>query len=193
MLSVSNNEGVRLYIVPVRIERDTMLAKNIETAFDRAGQRITRPRRLIAEHLAELGSRGTDFSIDDLWQDLRRQDPHFGRATLYRSIEVLVNQGLLDRIVYADGTHRYHVCHDTTHYHPTCVQCRRFVEVDLDVSMEQFASACHQTDFSLEGLALTLFGRCAQCRNEPSPSTQPVTLPSEEMREDAPQRKGTHE
>ncbi|EFH80828.1 Fur family transcriptional regulator [Ktedonobacter racemifer] len=170
-----------------------MLAKNIQTAFDRAGQRITRPRRLIADRLAELAASGTDFSIDNLWQDLRQQDPHFGRATLYRSIEVLVNQGLLDRIAYADGTHRYHVCHDNTHYHLTCVQCRRFVEVDLDVSVEQFVSACHQTDFSLEGLTLTLFGRCAQCRSQAYPSSQLEACspgePPEEMREDAPRRK----
>ncbi|EFH83159.1 Fur family transcriptional regulator [Ktedonobacter racemifer] len=143
-----------------------MIAQTIYTAFDRAGQRITRPRRLIADRLAELAASGADFSLDDLWHDLREQDPHFGRATLYRSIEVLVNQGLLDRITYADGSHRYHVCHDNTHYHLTCVQCRRFVEVDLDVSVEQFASVCHQTNFSLEGLTLTLFGRCARCRNE---------------------------
>ncbi|MBO0777728.1 MAG: transcriptional repressor [Ktedonobacteraceae bacterium] len=157
-----------------------MIAQKIATALDQAGQRTTRPRRLIADRLAELAARSTDFSIDDLWQDLRQQDHRLGRATLYRSIEVLLQQRLLDRITYADGSHRYHVCRDNTHYHLTCIQCRRFVEVHLELPIEQCATVCAQTDFSLEGLSLTLFGRCAQCRNELHVSMQPASFPASE-------------
>jgi Fur family transcriptional regulator, ferric uptake regulator len=141
-----------------------MIAEKICAAFKRVGQRSTRPRQLIADHLAELAARGIDFSIDDLWQALRQQDPHLGRATLYRSIEILVNEGLLDRIDFADGTHRYHVCSDTGHQHLTCIQCHRFVEVNIALPTDQFTAIGLQTDFSIEGLALTLFGRCANCR-----------------------------
>lgn len=141
-----------------------MIAEKILAAFKRVGERNTRPRRLIAARLAELADQGVDFSIDDLWQALRQQDPHLGRATLYRSVEILVNEGLLDRIDFADGTHCYHVCHDTAHQHLTCIQCHRFVEVNVTLAPDQFTAIGLQTDFTIEGLALTLFGRCANCR-----------------------------
>jgi Fur family ferric uptake transcriptional regulator len=141
-----------------------MIEEKICAAFKRVGQRNTRPRRLIADHLAELAARGIDFSIDDLWQILRQQDPHLGRATLYRSIEILVNEKLLDRIEFADGTHRYHVCCDNMHQHLTCIQCHCFVEVNVAIPTDQFSAIGLQTNFTIESLALTLFGRCANCR-----------------------------
>src|SRR5437588_10196096 len=82
----------------------------IRTVFDEVGQRNTRPRQLIAEQLIELAATGTDFTTDELWQQLREIEPRLGRATVYRSVEMLVNAGLLDRIEFADGTHHYRVC-----------------------------------------------------------------------------------
>ena len=84
-----------------------LIAYKIYAAFDEASQRNTRPRRLIAERLVELAESGADFTIDDLWQELREGEPRLGRATVYRSVEMLVNAGLLDRIEFADGTHHY--------------------------------------------------------------------------------------
>ena len=89
-----------------------MIADRIHAAFDELSQRNTRPRRLIAERLIELAASEADFTIDDLWQELRKVEPRLGRATVYRSVELLVNIGLLDRIEFADGTHHYRVCGD---------------------------------------------------------------------------------
>ncbi|MBA2395692.1 MAG: transcriptional repressor [Ktedonobacteraceae bacterium] len=141
-----------------------MIVERIRAAFQQAGQKNTRPRRLIAECLAERAASGMDFSIDDLWQALRQHDPHLGRATLYRSIEILVQEGFLDRIDFADGTHRYHVCVGRDHRHLTCIQCHCFIEVHVDLPLEQFTSIGTQANFTIEGLSFTLFGRCANCR-----------------------------
>src|SRR5260221_593709 len=61
------------------------IADKIFAVFDQECQRNTRPRRVIAERLAELARSGSDFSMDDLWQELRLQEPRLGRATVYRS------------------------------------------------------------------------------------------------------------
>src|SRR3989449_564457 len=94
----------------IRRRRFLVIADKIYAAFEEVSQRNTRPRKLIAERLVELAESGTDFTIDDLWQALREGEPHLGRATVYRSVEMLVNAGLLDRIEFADGTHHYRVC-----------------------------------------------------------------------------------
>lgn len=141
-----------------------MIEEKIREVFHEMCQRNTRPRRMIADRLTELAISEADFTIDDLWQDLRQLEPHLGRATLYRSIEMLVDKGILDRIEFADGTHRYHVCGEKKHYHLTCRQCRRFVEVEITLPVEQVATLSLQTGFAIEELSLTLFGLCAHCR-----------------------------
>lgn len=142
-----------------------MIAEKILTVFDQECQRNTRPRRIIAERLIEMAEHGGDFSVDDLWQELRQKEPHLGRATVYRSVEMLEQAGLLDRIEFADGTHRYRVCGgEDHHHHLTCTTCHRVVDVDICIAAEQFATLSQQTNFAIEGHSITLFGRCGACR-----------------------------
>ena len=140
-----------------------MLEEQIYAAFDEMSQRNTRPRQLIAQRLVELAKNGADFTIDDLWQELRLIEPRLGRATVFRAIEKLVNTGLLNRIEFADGTHHYRVCGGSHHHHLTCTQCHRVVDVDICLPYEQLAALANQTDFHIEGHTLTLFGRCKNC------------------------------
>ena len=141
-----------------------MIADQIRAAFQETSQRATRPRRLIEERLIELADRGADFTIDDLWQMLRQVEPRMGRATVYRSVEMLFNAGLLDRIEFADGTHHYRVCGGNHHHHLTCTDCHRVVEVNICLPSDQLAALENQTDFAIEGHSLNIFGRCADCR-----------------------------
>lgn len=141
------------------------ITDKIYNAFDEMSQRNTRPRRLIAERLVQLAQSGHDFTTDDLWQELRTIEPTIGRATVFRSIEKLVDKELLDRIDFADGTHHYRVCGGNHHHHLTCTQCHRVVEVDLCLPQEQLNAIGDQTNFKIEGHSLSLFGRCETCRS----------------------------
>lgn len=132
--------------------------------FDAMGLRSTRQRRLIAERLAALAASEADFTAQDLWRELQESDPHLGRATVYRAVDVLLNEGFLDRIPFADGTHRYRTCGDAHHHHVTCVQCQRVVEFTLCLPPELLAAISAKTEFAIEGHSLELFGRCAACR-----------------------------
>jgi Fe2+ or Zn2+ uptake regulation protein len=136
------------------------------------GLRATRQRRLIAERLAALAISGADFTAQDLWHELQTDDPHLGRATIYRTVDLLLAEGYLDRISFADGTHRYRTCGDAHHHHVTCVQCQRVVEVNACLPPELLAAISANTDFSIEGHSLELFGRCAACRRERSLDAQ---------------------
>src|SRR5579862_6426477 len=112
-------------VCQVVVTIDTILV-----AFEEMGLSNTRPRRLLAEHLAALAASATDFSTDELWHALKLLDPRLGRATVYRTVEVLLKEGLLDRVEFADGTHRYRVCGERHHHHVTCTRCHRVIEVE---------------------------------------------------------------
>jgi len=143
----------------------TMLEEKIRAAFDEVSQRHTRPRRLIADRLVELAISGENFTIDELWQEMRELDARVGRATVYRSVEKLVTMGLLDRVDFADGTHLYRVCGENQHHHHlTCTRCHLVVEVDVCLPVDQLIAIGHKTHFDIEGHSLTLFGLCESCR-----------------------------
>ena len=142
-----------------------MITDKIHAAFEEVSQRSTRPRKLIADRLIELAQSGEDFTVEDLWQELRLVEPRIGRATVYRTVEKLVNMELLTRIEFADGTHHYRVCSDSEHHHHlTCTQCHCVVDIDICLSADQIAAIGNSADFIIEGHTLTLFGRCRNCR-----------------------------
>src|SRR5258708_20987930 len=100
-----------------RKERANVIVDRIRAAFDEKSQRNTRPRRIIAERLVELAASGADFTADDLWQELRLVQPKLGRATLYRSLEMLVNAVLLDRVDFAHCKQHYPLFGGSPHLH----------------------------------------------------------------------------
>jgi len=142
------------------------IAAKIRAVFEEHGQRQTQPRNLIASRLAELAESGTDFTVEELWHDLQRPDPHLGRATVFRAVEMLAGQGILHRIEFADGSHVYRACGDGHHHHLTCVQCHRVVDVDVCLEARSLEQIGVQNDFVIEGHTLTLYGLCPDCRKE---------------------------
>ena len=139
----------------------------IQAAFARDGLRNSRPRRLIAQQLAGRAAQGVDFTAEELWHDLQGFDTQLGRATVFPAVDTLREQGILDRVMFADGTHRYRLCGDQQHHHHvTCTECHRVVLVDACLSKATFSSIAEQTGFALEGHSLDLFGRCGDCRRD---------------------------
>lgn len=144
--------------------RETVTANAILEAFDSAGLRNTRPRRVIAEQLADYAARGTAFGTEELWQTLQRGNPHLGRATLFRSVDVLAELGVLDRIELGDGTRRYRVCDSGHHHHLICVGCHRIEEVEVCLPERELRRTAARVGFDVERHSLELYGRCAECR-----------------------------
>jgi len=140
------------------------LSEKIRSAFEDEGRRKTQPRQRIADRLVELAASGQDFSVEQLWHDLQKIDPSFGRATVFRAVEMLVDLGLLNRIEFSDGSHTYRACGDNHHHHLTCTKCHRIVDVDVCVPEAQLADIGQRNDFEIAGHSLVLYGLCADCR-----------------------------
>ncbi|HLY32849.1 MAG TPA: transcriptional repressor [Ktedonobacterales bacterium] len=142
-----------------------LTTEDILARFDALGLRNTRPRRLIAERLAALAASGKEFTAQELWEELLAHDPHMGRATVYRAVDLLLELGLLDRVSFADGSHCFRVCgRGRHHHHLTCTQCQRVIEINACFSQEEMTSIAALTGFIIDGHQIELFGRCAACR-----------------------------
>lgn len=132
-------------------------------ALARAGARVTGPRRRVAEL---IGGRTGHFTAADLLEDAARRDLPAGRATVFRSLELLVELGLVERLDLPTGGHAYIRCEPVHHHHVVCGACGRSVEVE-DCGMTAVArEVARRTGFSIDGHRLELYGRCPDCNGK---------------------------
>ena len=138
--------------------------RQIENAFYDLSRPNTAPRRILMEKLGELARSGETFSTDDLWQQLRSAHGGIGRATVFRSIEQLVEKKVLDRVELSDGSHRYRVCGGSHHHHLVCTTCNRVVDFEECLSAQDFEKIGQRHGFAVEDHKLTVYGTCGLCR-----------------------------
>ncbi len=129
------------------------------------GHRLTEPRRLL---IGLLVTREGRFTADEIWQEGRRQGLSTGRATVFRTLELLAQAGLLERIHGDDGSRRYAVCEAGHHHHFLCTVCGAVVPLDGCVVGPQLQALARDFNFQVEGHHLEFYGRCQRCRTDPT-------------------------
>jgi len=136
------------------------------TALDAAGHRLTGPRRAVAELIA---ARAGHFTAADLLLDARARRLGVGRATVFRSLDLLTELGVLERMDLPSGEHAYVPCAPTHHHHHiVCATCGRTTEVEdvgLAIGVEDIQ---RRTGWLVESHRLELYGRCPRCRTRRS-------------------------
>ncbi len=146
-----------------------MLTKhNILAAFEEHGSRMTWPRRQLATMLAR---RTESFSAEEIVAGL----PGLGRATIYRTLRLLVEAGILCKAAMPDGTPRYTLDCPHHHHHLVCVACGRIEEFRLPTFERMLSALKTPAVDELIGHRLELYYRCAACR-ESAPGGEGVQL-----------------
>lgn len=136
-------------------------AASIVEAFERAGYRLTSPRRALARLIA---SKGGHFTAEELLLEAHRGRQGLGRATIFRSLEVLAELGVVERLDLLSGGHAFVACEPAHHHHVVCSSCGRSTEVS-DHGLEGMAEAIeHETGYRVDTHRLELFGLCPDCR-----------------------------
>ena len=141
----------------------TLTSRDIVETLRERGYRVTGPRQAIVE--AVVGVDGA-FTADDLIRQLRGSDQGVGRATVFRTLDTLVNLRLLDRLHAADGCHSYVLAPSQhRHYHHLiCNSCGAVVPFESCNIEALYPAVSKETDFQISGHMLELFGLCANCR-----------------------------
>jgi Fur family ferric uptake transcriptional regulator len=106
--------------------------------------------------------RGT-FTAADLLEDADRRDVAVGRATVFRSLDLFTELGLLERIDLPTGDHAYVVCEPVHHHHVVCSNCGRQTEVEDAGVAAMVAQMERQTGYRIERHRLELYGTCPAC------------------------------
>ena len=126
-----------------------------------------RPTRQRLEVLEELARERDDVTAQALWRRLReRRGSHVGLATVYRTLALLHEKGVIDSLSHHGTEHCYRLCADTHHHHLLCSQCHRVVEVDECGLGEWLDEVSARHGFVATDHRVEIVGLCAGCRGE---------------------------
>jgi len=145
-------------------------AQEILDQLRRSGVRLTGPRVAVVEAL--VASPGHHVTAGEVVEHLRRVDPGFHESTVYRSLERLVEAGLITRIEVDSGPAVYHLT-TAPHHHVVCERCGRVTGVPADLLDGVAKKLLGAHSFELRTDAVTLPGRCIRC---PEPASGPVSM-----------------
>ncbi len=138
-------------------KRGVSVSERILEALSEQGYRSTAPRRALA---AAIGEQEHHFTAEGLRAQL---PPKLGRATVYRTLKILVESGVLCRVLLEDGDLHYQLSHHGHHHHLLCVHCgssQDLMGCDIEDVLVN-TSARH--GFELSGHWLEIYGRCRKC------------------------------
>ncbi len=133
----------------------------IVTALDRAGYRLTAPRRSLALLIADQPGH---FTAAELVADARARRLRIARATVFRTLDVLEGLGAVERLDLPSGEHGYVVCEGAHHHHHVvCSRCGRTDEIDDPRLRLIVRDAARRTGYRVDEHRLELFGVCPAC------------------------------
>jgi Fur family ferric uptake transcriptional regulator len=131
----------------------------------RQGLRLTRPRRLILERLAENGAHA---SAEALYESLRGR--RLGRATVFRTLKLFTRLGIAKSEAPAAARRRFEVAAGKPHHdHMTCLRCGAVLEFSSPLIERLQRTEARRRGFMIQGHALEITGLCRRCSSRRRP------------------------
>lgn len=125
------------------------------------GLKSTSPRDDIARVFFALGRH---VSAEELFAEVKKVNPHVGYATIYRTLKLLKECGLLSERHFDEGQARYEVAGDHHHDHFICENCGRIIEFEDDAIEAMQQSVAQKLGVTLTRHKMELYGLCPDCR-----------------------------
>jgi Fur family ferric uptake transcriptional regulator len=125
------------------------------------GKRSSKREQIVNVFLRQEGH----LSADDLVDLIRQEDHRISRATVYRTLQWMVDAGIARKVDFGEGRFRFeHSYRQPRHYHLICKTCHRsfeFLSSDIEALVEEVAQA---RNFTASQSVVQIYGTCEECR-----------------------------
>jgi Fur family ferric uptake transcriptional regulator len=122
--------------------------------------RFTPQRKVILEELRKVESHPT---ADELYELVRKRMPKISLGTVYRNLDILATQGIIQKLHVAESQMRFDG-NTQPHFHVHCVHCGRIADIFDAPDLSHLLSELH-TNFTLIDYSLIFLGICPECRS----------------------------
>jgi Fur family ferric uptake transcriptional regulator len=134
---------------------------DLSTLRPAGGKRSSKRDRIVQVFLRQEGH----VSADDLFERVRKEAAGVGRATVYRTLQWMVDAGVARKVDFGEGRSRFEPSYrHPRHFHLICNTCHsssEFLSSDVESLMEEIAGA---RNFEASQAVLQIYGTCEQCR-----------------------------
>jgi Fur family transcriptional regulator, ferric uptake regulator len=146
--------------------RLTCMEQDLRRAWDEElrshGYRVTPQRQLVLEAVAKLDH----ATPEEIAASVQQTASGVNISTIYRTLELLDNLGLVRHTHLNHGAPTYHLASDADHVHLVCQDCGRVFQVSPDAIRPLIVALDEGQGFETDVAHLTVFGRCRECRGK---------------------------
>ncbi|MCH6268389.1 MULTISPECIES: Fur family transcriptional regulator [Neobacillus] len=109
------------------------------------------------------------LSAEDVYLLVKEKSPEIGLATVYRTLELLTELKIVDKINFGDGVSRYDLRQEGAahfHHHLVCIECGAVSEIQEDLLEDVEAVVEKRWNFKIKDHRLTFHGICHRCQDK---------------------------
>ena len=133
---------------------------------DLEGLKLTRPRETIVKKILSTRA-GEHFSADELWERLRQKDKRVSKATVYRTLNLLVEKKVVEEHDFGKGQKYYERLLERPHHdHLICIRCGRIIEFESPEVERLQEKIAQRENFTIAYHSHKLFGTCERCHSK---------------------------
>lgn len=141
-----------------------MKVEHIACRVQQKGYRLTKPRLAVLQVLAESGERLSPAAVH---RRARAIYPRVGLVTVYRTLDMLAELGLTERVHLEDGCHTYVLAKEGHHHQLLCTHCGEVIYFEGDEDIVRLTRwVAQRTGYRIDDHRLELLGTCPGCQSQ---------------------------
>ncbi|MEA4827319.1 Fur family transcriptional regulator [Clostridium sp. JNZ J1-5] len=128
------------------------------------GYKLTPQRRAVVNMVMQ--NKGNHLTAEELYDLVKKDCPEIGLATIYRTIQLLEEIGVLCKLNLDDGCNRYELVDQEEshqHHHLICKKCGKVIEVEEDLLDSIEKNVEEKYNFKIENHSVKFLGICNEC------------------------------
>lgn len=129
--------------------------------YPKSKYRLTPQRKVILEELRNTTAHPT---ADELYEKVRKRMPRISLGTVYRNLDMLSAQGVIQKLHFAESQMRFDGKTET-HSHIYCIYCGKISDIEAEFDLSELLRDL-DTDYSVKGYILNFYGICPSCQNQ---------------------------
>lgn len=140
---------------------------NFRQKFKDRDYKLTPQRQIILQVF--IDNQDKHLSAEDVHNIVRQQSNDIGLATVYRTLELLSDLDILQKMDFGDGRSRYEMNESTSphhHHHLICLACGTVIEFADDLMEDLENIIAQNSNFTIVDHQVKFYGYCQECRNK---------------------------